>query len=313
MTTPRTTALPGTSPAPSTGQIAISALPPRPQPRVPVPPATGLREDPSWHRTAVFYEVMIRSFSDSRGDGSGDLRGPHRPPRLPAVARRRLPVAPPFYPSPMRDGGYDVSDYTAIAPNYGSTQDFVELIEAAHARGIRLVVDLVMNHTSDAHPWFQASRSDPEGPYGDFYVWSDDNTRYGDARIIFVDTETSNWTFDPVRRQYFWHRFFSHQPDLNFDNPRVVEAMVDVARFWLRPGRGRVPAGRGPVPVRGRGHQLREPARDARLPAPPASGHRRRVPGPHHAGRGEPVAARTSSSTSAPRRSPSATCASTSR
>jgi maltose alpha-D-glucosyltransferase / alpha-amylase len=114
--------------------------------------------------------------------------------------------------------------------------DFSELIEQAHARGIRIVIDLVMNHTSDQHPWFQASRSDPEGPYGDFYVWSDDNTRYGDARIIFVDTETSNWTFDPVRRQYFWHRFFSHQPDLNFENPRVVDAMFDVARFWLRMG-----------------------------------------------------------------------------
>ena len=120
-----------------------------------------------------------------------------------------------------------------MASQYGTLEDFVELVEQAHARGMRIVVDLVMNHTSDAHPWFQASRSDPDGPYGDFYVWSDDNTRYPDARIIFVDTETSNWTFDPVRRQYFWHRFFSHQPDLNFENPRVREAMLDVARFWL--------------------------------------------------------------------------------
>jgi maltose alpha-D-glucosyltransferase/alpha-amylase len=236
VTTARTAALPGSSPAPSTGQIALTALPPRQQPVVPAPPATGLREDPSWHRTAVFYEVMIRSFSDSTGAGTGDLRG--LIDRLDYLQWLGVDCLwlPPFFPSPMRDGGYDVSDYTAIAPQYGTMADFAELIEQSHTRGIRIVIDLVMNHTSDQHPWFQASRSDPEGPYGDFYVWSDDNTRYGDARIIFVDTETSNWTFDPVRRQYFWHRFFSHQPDLNFENPRVVDAMFDVARFWLRMG-----------------------------------------------------------------------------
>nr|WP_233571803.1 maltose alpha-D-glucosyltransferase [Cellulomonas triticagri] len=216
--------------------MAVSALPPRRQPAVPVPGGGGLSDDPEWYRTAVFYEVMIRSFSDSDGSGSGDLRG----------LRDRLDYLqwlgvdclwlPPFYPSPLRDGGYDVSDYTAVAAQYGTVEDFTELVAAAHERGMRVVVDLVMNHSSDQHPWFQASRSDPEGPYGDFYVWSDDATRYQDARIIFVDTETSNWTFDPVRRQYFWHRFFSHQPDLNFDNPRVVEAMHDVARFWLRLG-----------------------------------------------------------------------------
>jgi maltose alpha-D-glucosyltransferase/alpha-amylase len=236
VTTARTAALPGSSPAPSTGQIALTALPPRQQPVVPAPPATGMREDPSWHRTAVFYEVMIRSFSDSTGAGTGDLRG--LIDRLDYLQWLGVDCLwlPPFFPSPMRDGGYDVSDYTAIAPQYGTMADFAELIEQSHTRGIRIVIDLVMNHTSDQHPWFQASRSDPEGPYGDFYVWSDDNTRYGDARIIFVDTETSNWTFDPVRRQYFWHRFFSHQPDLNFENPRVVDAMFDVARFWLRMG-----------------------------------------------------------------------------
>src|SRR5699024_2687250 len=138
--------------------------------------------------------------------------------------------------SPLRDGGYDVSDYTSVADEYGTTEEFGELVEEAHARGIRLVIDLVMNHTSDQHPWFQSSRANPEGPYGDFYVWSDDPDRYQDARIIFVDTEVSNWTFDPVRRQYFWHRFFSHQPDLNYDNPRVHEAMREVIRFWLRTG-----------------------------------------------------------------------------
>jgi maltose alpha-D-glucosyltransferase / alpha-amylase len=203
---------------------------------LPDQPTPGLPDDPHWYRTAVFYEVLLRSFADSTGAGSGDLRG--------LVARldylQWLGVdclwLPPFYPSPMRDGGYDISDYTAVASQYGTLQDFEDLVEAAHARGIRIVVDLVMNHTSDAHPWFQSSRADPDGPYGDFYVWGDDPDRYSDARIIFVDTETSNWTFDPVRRQYFWHRFFSHQPDLNFDNPAVQEAMKEVARFWLRLG-----------------------------------------------------------------------------
>nr|WP_308281701.1 maltose alpha-D-glucosyltransferase [Cellulomonas sp. PS-H5] len=196
----------------------------------------GLSDDPEWYRTAVFYEVMIRSFSDSDGSGSGDLKG--LTARLDYLQWLGVDCLwlPPFYPSPLRDGGYDVSDYTAVAAQYGTLEDFTDLVAAAHERGMRVVVDLVMNHSSDQHPWFQASRSDPDGPYGDFYVWSDDNTRYQDARIIFVDTETSNWTFDPVRRQYFWHRFFSHQPDLNFDNPRVVEAMFDVARFWLRVG-----------------------------------------------------------------------------
>nr|WP_246260700.1 maltose alpha-D-glucosyltransferase [Cellulomonas taurus] len=197
---------------------------------------SGLSDDPEWYRTAVFYEVMIRSFSDSSGAGSGDLRGlTERLDYLHWLGVDCLWL-PPFFPSPLRDGGYDVADFTAVASQYGSIEDFTALIQAAHDRGIRVVVDLVMNHTSDQHPWFQASRSDPDGPYGDFYVWSDDNTRYPDARIIFVDTESSNWTFDPVRRQYFWHRFFSHQPDLNFDNPRVAEAMIDVARFWLRLG-----------------------------------------------------------------------------
>ena len=216
--------------------MALGALPARAQPPVPALAPTGLPDNPDWYKTAVFYEVMIRAFSDTTASGTGDLRG--------LIARldylQWLGIdclwLPPFYPSPLRDGGYDISDYTAIAPQFGTTADLAELIEAAHTRGMRVVVDLVMNHTSDVHPWFQASRADPEGQYGDFYVWSDTNTRYGDARIIFVDTETSNWTFDPVRRQYFWHRFFSHQPDLNFENPRVVEAMTDVARFWLRLG-----------------------------------------------------------------------------
>ncbi|MGC0274125.1 maltose alpha-D-glucosyltransferase [Pseudactinotalea sp. Z1739] len=202
----------------------------------PDPGGSGLSEDPHWYTTAVFYEVLLRAFSDSDGSGAGDLRG--LIDNLDYLAWLGIDCLwlPPFYPSPLRDGGYDVADYTAVASEYGTIDDFTELMQAAHSRGIRVIIDLVMNHTSDAHPWFQSSRSNPEGPYGDFYVWRDDDTEYSDARIIFVDTETSNWTFDPVRRQYFWHRFFSHQPDLNFENPRVLEAMMDVVRFWLRKG-----------------------------------------------------------------------------
>jgi maltose alpha-D-glucosyltransferase/alpha-amylase len=193
----------------------------------------GLKYDPHWYRKAVFYEVLVRGFSDSNGSGSGDFTGLIS--KLDYLEWLGVDCLwlPPFYASPLRDGGYDISDYCAVLPEFGTLPDFTELVSQAHARGLRVITDLVMNHTSDQHPWFQASRTDPEGPYGDFYVWSDTEEKYGDARIIFVDTETSNWTFDPVRRQYYWHRFFSHQPDLNFENPDVCEAMLDVVRFWL--------------------------------------------------------------------------------
>jgi maltose alpha-D-glucosyltransferase/alpha-amylase len=196
----------------------------------------GLDNDPTWYKKAVFYEVLVRAFSDSTGSGSGDFQG--LIDKLDYIQWLGVDCLwlPPFYASPLRDGGYDISDYYAVLPEFGTLPQFTELVSAAHARGIRVVTDLVMNHTSDAHPWFQASRSDPDGPYGDFYVWSDTDDRYPDARIIFVDTETSNWTFDPVRRQFFWHRFFSHQPDLNFENPAVQDAIVDVVRFWMDAG-----------------------------------------------------------------------------
>ncbi|OKL53598.1 maltose alpha-D-glucosyltransferase [Bowdeniella nasicola] len=195
-----------------------------------------MSDDPEWFRTAVFYEVLLRGFADADGDGTGDLKGlTDRLDYLQWLGVDCLWI-PPFYPSPMADGGYDISDYTNIDQTYGSMADFREFMDEAHARGLRVIIDLVMNHTSDQHPWFQASRSNPDGPYGDFYVWRDDNTEYQDARVIFVDTETSNWTFDPVRKQYFWHRFFSHQPDLNYENPAVHEAMFDVVRFWAATG-----------------------------------------------------------------------------
>ncbi|MBA3266603.1 MAG: trehalose synthase, partial [Nocardioidaceae bacterium] len=194
------------------------------------------RHDPDWFKRAVFYEVLVRSFKDSNGDGVGDFNG----------LREKLDYLqwlgvdclwiPPFYESPLRDGGYDVSDFQNILPDIGTLGDFKRLLDDAHERGLKVIVDFVMNHTSDQHVWFQESRRDPRGPYGDFYVWSDTDDLYGDARVIFVDTEPSNWTWDPLRQQYFWHRFYSHQPDLNFDNPAVREAIVNALRFWLDMG-----------------------------------------------------------------------------
>ena len=194
-------------------------------------PAPGT--DPEWFKRAVFYEVLVRSFKDSDGDGVGDLQGLIEKLDFLEWLGVDCLWLPPFYPSPLRDGGYDVSDYKNVLPEFGTLEDFSRFVRLAHDRGMRVIVDFVMNHTSDQHAWFQASRQDPDGPYGDFYVWADDDTGYPDARIIFVDTEASNWTFDPVRRQYFWHRFFSHQPDLNYENPAVGEAVIDALRFWL--------------------------------------------------------------------------------
>ncbi len=195
--------------------------------------ARAAPSDPEWFKRAVFYEVLVRAFRDDDGNGSGDLTG--LTSKLDYLQWLGVDCLwlPPFYASPLRDGGYDISDFRAVLPEFGTVEDFVLLLDEAHRRGIRVVTDLVMNHTSEAHPWFQESRRDPEGPYGDFYVWSDGDSAYPDARIIFVDTEGSNWTYDPVRGQFYWHRFFSHQPDLNFENPEVGEAMIDVLRFWL--------------------------------------------------------------------------------
>ena len=195
--------------------------------------ARTLPTDATWFQRAVFYEVLVRAFHDSNADGSGDLQG--------LIAKldylQWLGVdclwLPPFYDSPLRDGGYDIRDYYKVLPEFGTVEDFVQLLDAAHKRAIRVITDLVVNHTSDSHPWFQESRNDPDGPYGDYYMWSDTDEKYQDARIIFIDTEESNWTYDPVRRQFFWHRFFSHQPDLNYDNPKVQQEMIDVMRFWL--------------------------------------------------------------------------------
>jgi maltose alpha-D-glucosyltransferase / alpha-amylase len=189
--------------------------------------------DPLWFKRAVFYEVHIRGFFDGNDDGAGDFRGLiEKLDYLQWLGVDCIWLLP-MYPSPLRDGGYDIADFFGIHPDYGSVDDFKEFVEQSHQRGIRVIADLVMNHTSADHPWFQESRTDPTGPRGDWYVWADSDEAYKDARIIFVDTEPSNWTFDPVRGQYYWHRFFSHQPDLNYDNPEVQDAMLNVLRFWL--------------------------------------------------------------------------------
>jgi maltose alpha-D-glucosyltransferase/alpha-amylase len=186
-----------------------------------------------WYKDAVFYQVYPRAFYDSNGDGHGDLRGLAQ--KLDYL--RDLGVdclwLMPIYPSPLKDDGYDIADYYGIHPDYGTLDDFKALLEAAHERGIRIIADLVLNHTSDQHSWFQAARADRSSPYHDYYVWSDTDQKYKDARIIFIDTERSNWTWDPVAGQYFWHRFYSSQPDLNYDSPAVRAEMLNVMKFWL--------------------------------------------------------------------------------
>src|SRR5450432_1545543 len=193
-----------------------------------------LSDDPEWYKDALIYELHVRAFADSNGDGIGDFAG--------LVARRDyladLGVTAlwllPFYPSPLRDGGYDISDYMAVHPNYGSLDDFKAFLDAAHARGMRVITELVINHTSSDHAWFQRARSSPPGsPARDLYVWSDRADKYAEARVIFQDFEVSNWTWDPIAKAYYWHRFYSHQPDLNFDNPKVHEAIFRVLDYWL--------------------------------------------------------------------------------
>lgn len=193
--------------------------------------------DPLWYKDGVIYELRVRSFADGNGDGMGDFIG----------LREKLPYLQdlgittiwllPFYPSPGRDDGYDISDYTDIDPDVGTLKDFQDFLNEAHRRGLRVITELVLNHTSDQHPWFQRARRAPPGsPERDFYVWSDTPDRYTDARIIFRDFEASNWAWDPVAKAYFWHRFYSHQPDLNFENPAVQEALFEAVDFWFEMG-----------------------------------------------------------------------------
>ncbi len=194
-------------------------------------------DDPLWYQDAIIYELHIRAFADSDADGVGDILGLiDKLDYLQDLGITAIWLLP-FYPSPLKDDGYDISDYTAIQPAYGDMRDFKTFVEEAHQRGLRVITELILNHTSDQHPWFQRSRkASPGTRWREFYVWSDTPDKYKDARIIFKDFESSNWTLDPVAKAYFWHRFYSHQPDLNYDNPQVHRAMLKVMDFWLRMG-----------------------------------------------------------------------------
>jgi maltose alpha-D-glucosyltransferase / alpha-amylase len=196
-----------------------------------------LEDDPLWYKDAILYELHVRGFHDSDGDGVGDFRGlAQKLDYLQDLGVTAIWLLP-FYPSPLKDDGYDIASYTEIHPNYGNLNDFQEFLEEAHKRGLRVITELVINHTSDQHPWFQRSRRAPKGsPERDFYVWSDTPEKYKEARIIFKDFEHSNWSWDAVARAYYWHRFYAHQPDLNFDNPAVWEALFPVLDFWMQMG-----------------------------------------------------------------------------
>jgi maltose alpha-D-glucosyltransferase/alpha-amylase len=195
--------------------------------------SASVTTDPLWYKDAVFYQLHVKSFADSNADGIGDFPGLMS--RLDHLKRLGVDCIwlQPMYPSPFRDDGYDIADYYNIHPSYGTLEDFRRFLDEAHAAGLRVIIELVVNHTSDQHPWFQESRSSRDNPRRDWYVWSDTDDRYRGVRIIFCDTELSNWAWDPVSKAYYWHRFFSHQPDLNYDNPAVREEMWNVMRFWL--------------------------------------------------------------------------------
>jgi len=189
--------------------------------------------DKEWYKRSIFYELHIRAFMDSNGDGIGDLQGlTSRLEYLKDLGIDCLWLLP-MYLSPGRDDGYDIQDYLSINPDYGSLDDFRMMLNKAHALGMKVVADLVLNHTSDQHPWFLEAQKGPDNPYHDYYVWSDDPDYLSNVRIIFCDTESSNWSYSEQCRRYYWHRFFHHQPDLNFNNPEVQEAMFEVIRFWL--------------------------------------------------------------------------------
>jgi maltose alpha-D-glucosyltransferase/alpha-amylase len=195
-----------------------------------------MQSSPLWYKDAVVYELHVRAFYDSDGDGAGEFKGlTYKLDYLKDLGVSAVWLLP-FYPSPWRDDGYDISDYTGIHPAYGTLDDFKTFLEEAHRRDIRVITELVLNHTSDQHPWFQQARSSRENPKRDWYVWSETPDRYKDARIIFTDTEQSNWAWDMSSKSYYWHRFFTHQPDLNYDNPAVREEMWNVMRFWLEMG-----------------------------------------------------------------------------
>jgi maltose alpha-D-glucosyltransferase/alpha-amylase len=193
--------------------------------------------DPLWYKDAIIYQLHVKSYRDANADGYGDFKGlVERLDYIRQLGANTVWLLP-FFPSPLKDDGYDIASYEEINPTFGTIEDFQGFLDAAHARDIRVIIELVINHTSDQHPWFQRARRAPKGsPERNWYVWSDNPNKYSGSRIIFTDTEKSNWSWDPEAQQFYWHRFFSHQPDLNFDNPEVVETIKNVMRFWLRMG-----------------------------------------------------------------------------
>ena len=221
----------------SSGDKASDTLPP--EPAAPRHGRDGLidRSDRLWFKSAVFYELPVKAFADSNDDGQGDFQGLiNKLDYLQELGVTALWLLP-FYPSPMLDGGYDIAAYRAIEESYGTMRDFRAMVRACHDRGIRVITELVINHTSDQHRWFKRAREAKKGSvHRDYYVWSDTDKRYEDARIIFVDSEKSNWSWDPVAQAYYWHRFYGHQPDLNFDNPHVLREVISVLRYWLDTG-----------------------------------------------------------------------------
>jgi maltose alpha-D-glucosyltransferase/alpha-amylase len=203
-------------------------------PRLPTHSTTPLNDDPQWYKDAVIYQIHIKSFFDANNDGIGDFAGLLE--KLDYIVELGVDTLwlLPFYPSPRRDDGYDIADYRGVHEDYGTLHDFRRFVASAHSHGLRVITELVINHTSDQHPWFQrARRAKPGSAARNYYVWSDTDQRYQGTRIIFSDTEKSNWTWDPEAKAYYWHRFFSHQPDLNFDNPQVLREVLGA--FGWRP------------------------------------------------------------------------------
>lgn len=194
-------------------------------------------EDPLWYKDAIIYELHVKTFYDSAGDGIGDFRGLIK--KLDYLADLGITAIwiLPFYPSPLKDDGYDIADYFNVNPRYGTLRDFKDFLREAHKRGIRVITELVLNHTSDQHAWFQRARkAKPGSAARNYYVWNDTPEKYRDARIIFKDFEPSNWSWDPVAKQYYWHRFYSHQPDLNFESPNLIKAVQKALDFWFELG-----------------------------------------------------------------------------
>jgi maltose alpha-D-glucosyltransferase/alpha-amylase len=204
---------------------------------MPTNETSDVQREALWYKDAVIYQLHVKTFHDSNGDGIGDFRGLiEKLDYLQELGVTAIWILP-FYPSPLKDDGYDIADYYSVNPNYGTLQDFQAFLAAAHERGLKVITELVINHSSDQNPWFQKSRRGaPGSPEREMYVWSDTPDRYNQTRIIFKDFETSNWSWDPVAKAYYWHRFYSHQPDLNFDNPAVHDAVEKVCDFWLDMG-----------------------------------------------------------------------------